>query len=127
MIYPEFLKNGDTLGIPAPSAGICEKDFPDFDRSLLHLSCEGYTVKETASVRSGLAESAPPEVRGAEMNELLRDEIVEILECYPGDIESYMKIGGKNFRLGFGCRNSKGLISELSTVIDIKNVQFITK
>ena len=38
-----------------------------------------------------------------------------------------MKIGGKNFRLGFGCRNSKGLISELSTVIDIKNVQFITK
>ncbi|MBQ3495309.1 MAG: DNA polymerase III subunit alpha [Clostridia bacterium] len=60
-------------------------------------------------------------------DELLRDEIVEILECYPGDIESYMKIGGKNFRLGFGCRNSKGLISELSTVIDIKNVQFITK
>ena len=84
MIYPNFLKKGDTVGIPAPSAGICEKDFPDFDRSLFHLECEGYSIKETASVRSGLAESAPPEVRGAEMNGLLRDETVRGVICATG-------------------------------------------
>lgn len=84
MIYPKFLKNGDTVGICAPSAGIGEEDFPEFDRSLFHLELEGYRIKETASVRSGLAESAPPEVRGAELNELIGDGDVNAVICATG-------------------------------------------
>ena len=84
MIYPKFLKSGDTVGICAPSAGISEKDFPDFDRSLLHLKCEGYEIRETASVRTGLDESAPPEVRGSELNELLRADDIRAVLCATG-------------------------------------------
>ena len=84
MIYPKFLTPGDTVGIPAPSAGISESDFPDFDLSLFHLKHEGYEIKETASVRSGLDESAPPEIRGKEMNELLSDESVRAVICATG-------------------------------------------
>ena len=84
MIYPEFLKKGDTVGICAPSAGISESDFPEFDSSLLHLSLEGYAIRETASVRSGLDESAPASVRGAELNELLRDPNTRTVICATG-------------------------------------------
>ena len=84
MIYPKFLTRGDTVGICAPSAGISECDFPDFNRSLLHLECEGYKIKETTSVRSGLDESAPPEIRGSELNGLLQDESVRAVICATG-------------------------------------------
>lgn len=84
MIYPEFMKRDETVGICAPSAGIGESDFPEFNRSLLHLECEGYKIKETASVRSGLDESAPPEIRGAELNELIYDESVSSIICATG-------------------------------------------
>ena len=84
MIYPKFLTTGDTVGVCAPSAGIGEKDFLTFDRSLLHLRCEGYEIKETANVRTGLYESAPPEIRGSELNELLRDEKVRTVICATG-------------------------------------------
>lgn len=84
MIYPEFLKKGDTVGICAPSAGIAESDFPEFDSSLLHIELEGYTLRETASVRSGLAESAPANVRGAELNALIRDRDVRSVICATG-------------------------------------------
>ena len=84
MIYPEFMKKGDTVGICAPSAGISEEDFAEFDRSLLHLECEGYKIRETASVRTGLDESAPPAVRGAELNELIGDSSVRSVICATG-------------------------------------------
>lgn len=84
MIYPEFLKRGDTIGICAPSAGIGESDFAEFELSLSHLKAEGWKIKETASVRSGLDESAPPEIRGAELNQILRDEEVNTILCASG-------------------------------------------
>lgn len=84
MIYPKFLRRGDTVGICAPSAGIGEEDFAEFDLSLSHLKGEGWNIKETASVRSGLDESAPPEVRGAEFNELARDKNVNAILCASG-------------------------------------------
>ena len=84
MIYPNFLKNGDTIGICAPSAGIGEGDFAEFDLSLSHLHRAGWSTKETASVRSGLDESAPPETRGAEFNALANDKDVRAILCASG-------------------------------------------
>ena len=86
MIYPDFLKNGDTVGICAPSAGIGPDDFEEFDVSLSHLKKRGYSIYETASVRSGLIESAPPAIRGAELNELFaRDDVKAVLCASGGD------------------------------------------
>ena len=84
MIYPKFLKKGDTVGVCAPSAGIAEKDFADFDLSLSRLTHEGYTVKETANVRTGLIESSPPKIRGAEFNQLIKDADTDAVLCASG-------------------------------------------
>ena len=84
MIYPSFLKRDDTIGICAPSAGIGEDDFADFDVSLSHLRSQGWNIKETASVRSGLDESACAEIRGAEFNSLVRDNEVKAILCASG-------------------------------------------
>ena len=84
MIYPEFLKSGDTIGICAPSAGIGESDFAEFDLSLSHLKKQNWHIKETASVRSGLDESAPAEIRGAEFNQLIKDNDTKAILCASG-------------------------------------------
>ena len=60
MIYPRFLKPGDRVGIPAPSAGIDESHLPEYLRSLEALRRRGWQVEERESVRSGLLPSAPP-------------------------------------------------------------------
>ena len=83
MIYPEFIKRGGTIGVPAPSSGIYSDDV-EFDISLDRLRAEGYKIKETASVRSGKVESAPPAVRGEELNSLFRDGEVDSIICASG-------------------------------------------
>ncbi len=84
MIYPKFLQKGDTVGVCAPSAGIHEKDFADFDLSLSRLTHEGYLIKETVNVRTGLVESSPPNVRGREFNQLINDKDVDAVICATG-------------------------------------------
>ena len=84
MIYPEFLKKGNTIGICAPSAGIGEDDFADFEISLSHLKGQGWAIKETESVRSGLDESAPPAIRAKEFNELINNKDVNAIICASG-------------------------------------------
>lgn len=84
MIYPPFLRPGDTVGVTAPSAGIEPADHAAFDLSLSHLRRRGYTVRETAHVRAGGVVSAPADVRAAELNELLRDPSVRMVWCACG-------------------------------------------
>ena len=84
MIYPKWLKKGDSIGVPAPSAGIREEKLTKFDQSLRHVKDEGYNVRETASVRSGLLASAPGEVRGREFMELVEDDEVKMIFCAAG-------------------------------------------
>ena len=72
MIYPRFLKPGDRVGIPAPSAGIDESHLPEYLRSLEALRRRGWQVEETESVRSGLLPSAPPQKRAEEFNGMIR-------------------------------------------------------
>jgi muramoyltetrapeptide carboxypeptidase LdcA involved in peptidoglycan recycling len=73
MKYPEFLKKGNTIGICAPSAGIWPDDV-EYEASINRFHSEGYSVKETASVHNAQNESASPEVRGAEFNQLIADK-----------------------------------------------------
>ena len=57
MIYPKFLKSGDTIGICAPSKGIDPED-TGFDTALNHLRKEGYNIVETENVRTGKSPSS---------------------------------------------------------------------
>lgn len=83
MIYPEFLKPGDTIGICAPSAGVGRK-LESFDRSLAVLKENGWKIRETASVRINNVRSASPAERAAELKELFADPDIDFAACAAG-------------------------------------------
>ncbi len=78
MIYPNFLKKGDTIGICAPSAGVGWK-IEDFEKSLSNIRKNSYEIVETESVRVDAEVSAEASVRAAELNELLACESVKFI------------------------------------------------
>ncbi|MGO4963031.1 S66 family peptidase [Anaerovoracaceae bacterium Sow4_D4] len=85
MIYPKFLRHGDTIGICAPSAGVGHK-IESFEQSLSVLKGEGYHIRETAGVRTDSERSASGAVRGKELQELVEDKnISAILSASGGD------------------------------------------
>lgn len=84
MIYPAWLKAGDTIGITAPSEGITAKKTEGFELSCDNLRKAGFQVKETKSVRSGKIASADPRVRASEWSELAKDEKVSLILCATG-------------------------------------------
>ncbi|MBQ3165723.1 MAG: hypothetical protein IJC01_00125, partial [Clostridia bacterium] len=53
------------------------------------------------------------------------DEVTEILQSYPGEVEAFCKIDGKTYRTGLFARKCKGLVSELKTLIDESNINFL--
>ena len=85
MIYPQFIRPGQTLGICAPSAGVGEK-LVSFDESLETLHHSGIATFETASVRNAAMPSAPAELRGDEFNQLFADnDIAAVISASGGD------------------------------------------
>ena len=83
MIYPKFLKEGDTIGICAPSFGVGHK-LEWFDLSIETLNEAGFDVVETESVRNEAFPSAPAEIRGAEFNELFEDDDIDFVMSASG-------------------------------------------
>ena len=84
MIYPKFLKENDTIGICAPSAGIGEEKTKYFEKSLENIKKEVYQIKETASVRNEGVVSNTGKIRGEEFNQLVKDETVDMIWCASG-------------------------------------------
>ena len=54
-------------------------------------------------------------------------ELFEILSAYPGDIEVFVKKNGKGFKCDVKVRNCKGLLTELSSLINEENILFFEK
>ena len=55
------------------------------------------------------------------------DELSDVLSAYPGDIEVFLKKDGKKFSGGMSVRKCNGLITELSSVLDEKDIVFFEK
>ena len=86
MIYPKFLKPGNTIGICAPSSGIEDNDL-SYEISLSNLKNEGYKIIETKNVRTGKTPSSDAITRAKEFNELMqRDDIDFIYSASGGDL-----------------------------------------
>lgn len=83
MIYPEFPKHGDVIGICAPSAGVGDKT-DEFDLSIDTLHEAGFETFETASVRNCGCPSADAAERGAEFNSLFADDDVAMVMSAAG-------------------------------------------
>ena len=83
MIYPNFLKQGATIGICAPSAGVGRK-IDSFDLSIKTLKKQGYFIKETEHVRINDPRGGTAKQRGDELNQLFLDKDVDFVMCAAG-------------------------------------------
>lgn len=83
MLFPEFLKKGDTVGICAPSAGVGHK-LEKYELSLQVIRSQGYEVRETASVRNDRIRSTGAAMRAKELDSLIGDRQVKALIAAAG-------------------------------------------
>ena len=82
MLYPTFIKEKDTIGICAPSAGVGKK-LEDFDDSLKRLKKE-FNILESESVRVNNIRSNTAAIRGKEFNELVENDKVNMIMMASG-------------------------------------------
>ena len=83
MIYPAFLKEGDCIGVCAPSAGVGDS-LEEFETSLDVLRRQGYEIRETAGVRLADMRGGTAQQRGEEISGLFRDEGIQAVFCAAG-------------------------------------------
>ena len=125
MIYPQFLKQGDTIGICAPSAGVGRK-LDNYIRSNEVLASKGYFVKESASVRKDNPRSASATRRARELDELICDpEVKLVLAAAGGDfmLEMVPYINFEHIRQNpkwlCGASDPTNLLFTVTTMLDI--------
>lgn len=83
MIYPEFLKKNDVIGICAPSAGIGRK-LDEHLKSIKNISDHGFKYKETKSVRVDNIRSTSATKRALELDQLVCDKSVKLVAAAAG-------------------------------------------
>ncbi len=131
MIYPDFLKKGDTVGIAAPSDGRSDAiDLIRLDSAEGQFEKRGFRVRETAHVRcSERGRSADGRTRAGELLELFEDDNCKmILSASGGDwlfemlpYVDYEKIA-RNPKWFEGMSDPTGLTYTITTVCDIATV-----
>ncbi|MBQ7643253.1 MAG: DNA polymerase III subunit alpha [Clostridia bacterium] len=83
----------------------------------------------------GVSENREEPTEQKEQNEFLgivmteetkkyKDELLDILTSYPGDITVYFKIDGKNYKASEKVRRCRGLENELMSIVDEKDIKF---
>lgn len=129
MIYPKFLRPGDTVGITAPSAPIGEGKRDSFALSLSHLKAEGYRIVETPSVYGEGWASAPGDVRAAELLSLVGDPEVDMIFCATGgdfliDMLPYVDFEAirRNPKWIQGYSDPTGLLFPITTGLDVATI-----
>ncbi len=94
MIIPRFLKQGDAIGVTAPSAGIIEeKDLFRFDNAKRRLMERGYRIVDTPDVYmcDEDGRSASAQQRVDELGSVMEDDsITVVFAASGGDYESEM-------------------------------------
>ena len=86
MLYPEFLKENDTIGVPAPSdAAKDEKKVNKFKHAIKYFETNGYKLKLSKNLyNSVMARSSDAKTRGKELNEMIKDKNIDFILCAGG-------------------------------------------
>lgn len=83
MIYPRFIKPGDTIGITAPSSGVLDK-IQSYERSIGQLNAHGFLCLETENVRRSGFLSDDKSKRAQQVMELYHNDQVDGIMCAAG-------------------------------------------
>lgn len=83
MIYPQFIQEGNTIGVCAPSAGIGSK-LERFKKAKKFFSANKIKIKETAHIRVDNERSCSAKQRAKELDELVCDKKVDAIIAAAG-------------------------------------------
>lgn len=86
MIYPSFLRENDTIGVPTPSAGSKDKKkinrYKNAEKKLSEL---GYKIKLSKNIYNNInGRSADKKARGKELNEMFKSKDINFILCAAG-------------------------------------------
>lgn len=86
MIYPKFLKRGDTIGVPAPSSGAYDKPHVNkYKNSKRKLEQMGYGVEWSKNIfESYMSRSSNAKYRAKELTDMFENYNIDFLMCAAG-------------------------------------------
>lgn len=86
MIYPEFIKEKDIIGVTAPSNGITSKEkIYRLDSAVKNLEGRGFRIKETSNVRKSTnGKSSDSNIQAMQLLDLFKDKDVTSIICASG-------------------------------------------
>lgn len=129
MIYPEFLKENDLIGVTAPSAGLDEGHLVGYLKSLEHFHARGWQVTETANVRLPDMPSSSGAQRAKELKGLSQDSRVKMIWCAAGgdflvEMLPYTDFEGlkANPKWVQGYSDPTGLLFPITTKYDVATI-----
>lgn len=128
MIYPKFLKKGDTIGVPAPSSGAYDEPHCfKYKNSKKKLENQGYNIEWSKNIfKSDMCRSADAETRAAELNEMFESNDIDFIMCAAGgeflaEILPYVDFEklAKNPKWVQGFSDPQGILLPITTMYDI--------
>ena len=131
MIYPEFLKTGDTIGVTAPSAGSeNEIDINRLNFAKKNFEKLGYKIEETKNCRTNInGRSSNKEERAAQLKQLyLNNKVKAIIGLSGGEflleMLSYVdqNVIKNNIKWIQGFSDMTGLLFPITTCLDIATI-----
>ena len=131
MIYPDFLRNGDCIGVPAPSSGAYDEfHVKRYENSKKKMENMGYRCVLSKNINiSDKCRSASAEERAEEINKMFEDENINMIMCAAGgeflvEMLPYVKfekiLEHPKFVQGFS--DPTGILFPITTKYDIATI-----
>lgn len=131
MIYPKFLMENDTIGVPAPSdAAQNSKKVNRYKHSAKFFEESGYKLKLSKNLyNSVMARSSDAKTRGKELNEMFKSKDVDFILCASGgefliECLPYVDFNliKKNPKFVAGFSDPTGILFPITTKYDIATI-----
>lgn len=131
MRYPNFIKRGECIGVPAPSSGAYDDlHIRKYENSKLNLEKRGYKVILSKNIsKSNKARSASAKERAEEINEMFASKDIDFITCAAGgefliEILPYVEFNKivQNPKFVQGFSDPTGLLFPITTKYDISTI-----
>ena len=131
MLYPKFLKDGNTIGVPAPSAGAANKQKKNkYKHAIKFFEESGYKLELSNNLFNNYMErSADNKVRGKEINDMFKSKDIDLILCASGgeflvECLPYVdfELLKKNPKFVVGFSDPTGILFPITTKYDIATI-----